>query len=395
VGKSEKTVCTFDAATGVGRQRVDIVADGLVRREDGGGHEAVDVLHGGELQSHIDARLSEVGVHYEMHGDVPCGPPGVDASKTSANTDAVRGLLDRAHDHARSDADRRGIDQVRDALDTYQRGQAAFAPLLDGKLIEIGTAKSRSVKSAKAARARVGPPPPPRLPPTGPIANALGKLKEIGKAITDAVAGVPDASSSPLQGFLERVLDRTSPANRDPGRRAIDAVNPVKAARPSMTPNARTAIVAAATGFLQRDTQYTQSPEGRQGPDSFDCSGFVGFVYAQAGMGYATPGARMPSVSELVAPGSPFARLAAGAAPLPGDLIVHLKSDGNSDEHVGIFAGFAPSGEPFEISAQTKHDKRTGVDAAKIPIGSPGHKPSIGKTEAPAFGTPWRVYRWR
>lgn len=76
------------------------------------------------------------------------------------------------------------------------------------------------------------------------------------------------------------------------------------------------------------------------GVQAFDCSGFVNYVFKNAG-GYSFKGAR-PTTYSMINEGTPVAK----GDYKPGDVIFF-----NGDEHVGIYAGKGSSGQDIFIEA--------------------------------------------
>ncbi len=152
--------------------------------------------------------------------------------------------------------------------------------------------------------------------------------------------------------------------------------------------SARDAILEFARKALDRKVRYvSDDTPARLGPDSYDCSGFVGKAYEAAGLGYTTYGGGIPNVEALLQDTEVFERIDLDQA-RPGDLVVHLGVQGERANHIGIFTR-NESGTVFEISALTRGR------AATRDRDSPDFKSSVIEHPAHWIGNNPMILRWR
>ena len=152
--------------------------------------------------------------------------------------------------------------------------------------------------------------------------------------------------------------------------------------------SARDAILEFARKALDRKIRYvSDDTPARLGPDSYDCSGFVGKAYEAAGLGYTTYSGGIPNVEALLQYTEVFERIDLDQA-RPGDLVVHVKGERVRLNHIGIFTR-NESGTVFEISALTRNNDAT------EPIDHPAFRTSVVEHPVQWIGNDPMILRWK
>jgi cell wall-associated NlpC family hydrolase len=132
--------------------------------------------------------------------------------------------------------------------------------------------------------------------------------------------------------------------------------------------------------------QYSKDKDKRNGPNSFDCSGFVAYVYQQLGLDMSKANGGAPTVSQITSKNGPFHEVVNVDDAKIGDLIVHL---GEGDKHIGIYSR-DEQGNVKEISAAVGGR----LKRSKLDPSHPKFKSSITEYPPSEFGEDWTVYRW-
>jgi cell wall-associated NlpC family hydrolase len=225
---------------------------------------------------------------------------------------------------------------------------------------------------------------------SAPNQNASFKLANISKSISGLMNGVIGSVANSFMDFIKSIFDKKpidgGPYVKESLRNALSngqakSQNPIDPVRNKLNSFAQSYL---APGIK---IQYSQDRDKRNGPNSFDCSGFITFVYKQFGLEISKANGGAPLVSQIIDKTGLFYKLDDKNDAKVGDLIVHK---GQIDNHVGIFSRKDENGNVKEISATVggKFEK------SKLDPNDPLFKSSITEYPASSFGKDWAVYRW-
>jgi len=386
----EKQVCEYNESTGRNEAEVT-VRYGLSRMDDGAIAETLAVPGTVELglMSLNSAKQELRNFSFEGNQEFSVVCPDLDPSQKAQAQAAesfpahARNLLDRAIDQS-SGRDKTTLKELKELANQLENLQREFREITEkyGDKIRNNSKKIQKTLGqwkSKAQKVKA-------LPPVRPQKSDLAARNTERNRSMDQRRGTLWAESLGLgkseltQGlwdFLENLASSGSARDQVLNARAKKPKKiqkspspPVVSSRRPISDKEREKILAFARKALDRKIRYTNvdSP-GRLGPDSYDCSGFVGKAYEDAGLGFTTPSEAIPNVETLATDSEVFEHIPTDEA-LPGDLVLHLKTDGVQSNHVGIYTG-GGEGDLLEISALKR-----GGDAMKN-ISDPDFRTSV------------------
>ena len=306
-------------------------------------------------------------------------------------TSNLKNLFVNASDQASDITEKKALENLAALIGVFNKYQEDYANIISESATELSQNENKTIQDSaklitKSQELNIKP-----IPLVSSDVGVIERIQQLSMSFVSLIFG---GSSDNLIGiafrkfydqfssvdenarrgdpYVKEALQKSSLTN---GITGIKSIEPV-----------REKLVKSVRDYLAPDVkiQYSQDRDKRNGPHSFDCSGFVTYVYGQMGLNLTGPYGRAPVVRDIVSKTGMFHQIDESEAQV-GDLIVHLGDDSN---HVGIYTGKDARGNVKEISATTR--KRY----AMLPINNSEFKSSIVEHPATHIGKRWTIYRW-
>ena len=308
------------------------------------------------------------------------------------DTNDLKKLFENASIQANENEEKNALENLAKLVELFNQFQKDYANLIGGNAAALAQTEKKmrqNTQDFKLQTQKAKVKPNPILPTDEGI---LQKLQEISMSFLNLIFG--GTSDSFLGVSFKKYFDQFS-STASSTRRGDPYVNEAlqKSGLVAKVPviksigPVRDRLIKMARTYLApgMKIQYSQNPDKRNGPLSFDCSGFVSYVYGQMGLNLTGPYGRAPTVRDIISTNGLFHEVNESEAQV-GDLVVHLGEDSN---HVGIYSGKDGDGNVKEISATTRNK------AAKLDPFDPRFKSSVTEHPAIYIGRIWYLYRWK
>jgi cell wall-associated NlpC family hydrolase len=307
-------------------------------------------------------------------------------------TEDLRKLLANANIQAKEEEQKKELQALEQATIAFQDLQMEYARVVETMAADLSSLEEKTEKAADERRKSIQAAPSNIESAPSNEAGAIQILKNISMSILNFIVGDSGENETGIafKRFFESLIKKgpkrsvpyVNSALQSSGALPIKELNPVGPAREKLMQISR--------AFLAPNVkiQYSKDLNKRGGPRSFDCSGFVSYVYNKVGLELSKTNGGIPNVANIIDKDGMFHEIDKSEARV-GDLIVHLKVENvNNDNHVGIYGGIDPSGNVLEISATVRNGR------AKLDPDHRNFKSSIAEHPPYYMGQVWHIYRW-
>lgn len=308
-------------------------------------------------------------------------------STLERETEDLRKLLENANIQAKEEQQKKELQALEQATKAFQELQMNYAKVVESMAFDLSALEEKTENAADDRRKNIQVSPSNVQVPPSFENGALQVLKKISMSILSFIVG--DSGENQTGMAFKRFFDglrKKSPKRSDPyvnsalqtsGLIPKKELNPIEPAREKVMSISR-AFIAPNVNI-----QYSQDSKKRIGPRSFDCSGFVSYIYNKAGLELSKANGGVPTVRDIIAKDGMFHEIDEEDAKI-GDLIVHT----GKSNHVGIYSGKDEQGNIKEISATTRNNY------AKLDPSNFMFKTSIVEHPPVHIGKSWHFYRW-
>lgn len=305
------------------------------------------------------------------------------------DTADLKGLVENAKNQARDNEQKDALERLAKIIGKYNEFQKDYGIRLEDKASELSGKADNTVKTAEVQKGNSQNSPANLAAAPTFETGAIQTLKNISKSIFNLLMGgqADNAVGNAFRRYFNELANKTprrgahyvkkalQNSGLNGGHPVVNSIGPVREKLMISTKN----YLAPAVKI-----QYSQNRDKRNGPLSFDCSGFVSYIYGKAGLDMAKSNGGAPTVKDIIAKNGLFHEVDIKDAK-EGDLIVHL---GERDNHVGIYSGKDEQGNIKETSATTRKK------AALRSIDDPYFKSSITEHPPSYIGSNWHIYQW-
>ena len=360
--------------------------------------ESVEKEQSNHIEDGFNSEVNQVEINR------PSRPLNHSRDELQSETRELKSLFENASIQTDEIEEKNALDNLTKLVEDFNNFQKEYANLIGGSAAELSQTENKSSQASRDLSKQT------QTLIKIPISNLpidvgiLERIKQISTSFLSYIFGGP--SENFIGTTFKKYFDQFSNIDSNTSRGDPYVKEALKKSISSSTGGknliapVREKLVKSAKSYTAPGVkiQYSQDPDKRNGLHSFDCSGFVTYIYGQMGLNFAGPYGRAPTVSDMISKNGMFHEIDASEAQV-GDLVVHLKSDNPSfvnkygniisfSNHIGIYNGKDERGVVKESSATTR-----GKDA-KRETNDPKFRSSIVEHPPEYLGKIWHIYKW-
>ncbi len=364
------------------------------RVQDGKPVEKVKFKTDDELMESV-ARETENRVHESFNREPE------DAEKRSkplsngfeSDTENLKKLLENAKGQAREEEQKNEIEAMVKMTSALKEFQKYYGNMVEEKAVDLAQKEENTDKGVDEQKNSAKSSPAKMITAPSFGTGAMQTLKKLSMSIFNLIVG--DSSGNETGNAFRNYFNNY--VNKGQARGDSYLKSSLQESgllgRPKnfiqINDRVRENVINISREFLSSGAtkiQYSQDANKRNGPLSFDCSGFVTYVYYNAGLDMRRANGRAPSVMEI-AKSNLFYEVVDKSEAKVGDLILQFGEENDFDSnHVGIYSGTNSKGKALYISATVR-----GGEA----VLNPPKSSSIVEYRPEVLQKEWHLYRWK